>query len=489
MNPLDFSKQLVALIRGTVGEALATVNTKLTTQEQRLSVLETRPLPVDGKAGNDGADGTNGKDGVDAPAPTDDQVHKALLGVNGLPNVIAKAVQDHLDHSPVPAGKDGKDGSDGKDAPEPTVALVREALLTAPELPGLLAATVQTHLKANPVPAGKDGMDGDDGLPGEPGEPGKDAPAPTAETVKEALLGAPSLLADAVALHLTAYPPPGGKDGAAGDDGKDAPAPTAETVRLALATQPELLAGAVATHMADRMPRDGKDAPEPTQELVLQTLLANPTYLASAVDQYMKANPVTVPKDGVDGKDADMDQVQHMIQNMVGVELPAVANAAIEHHFKEHPIPAPKDGTSVALDDVVDQLKGMQALWALDFERRAMELFHNVVGKMQAPRDGKDGTHGKDGLGFDDLAMEYDGQRMVKFVFARGDQRKEFNLRVPAIIHRGIYKKDAQYEEGDCVTWGGSMWLAKGTTLDQQPGTNGSWQLVVKRGNDGKDAK
>jgi integrin beta 3 len=330
-----------------------------------------------------------------------------------------------------PAPADGKDGQDGQDAPAPTIDQLREALLDAPELPDLLAATVATHLEANPVPAGKDGEDGEDG------KDGQDAPAPTPEVVAAALAHDPTLLAMAVQEHLTANPPAAGQDGADGEDGEDAPAPTAETVAAALAAQPDLLAGAVAAYMEEHPPRDGQDGKDAQPEVVQQW-----------VDEYLKANPPPAGKDGERGQ----------------------------------------DGTSVTLDEVVEKLDSMQATWALDFERRAMELFHNVVSKMQAPRDGKDGRDGVDGLGFDDLTMEYDGERTVKFVFARGEQRKEFPMRVPAIIHRGIYKKDAKYEDGDLVTWGGSMWLAKSETEGKQPGTHASWQLVVKHGRDGKDA-
>ena len=55
----------------------------------------------------------------------------------------------------------------------------------------------------------------------------------------------------------------------------------------------------------------------------------------------------------------------------------------------------------------------------------------------------------------------------------------------PVQIHRGIFQPDTGYEQGDCVTFGGSTWLATRET-SARPETDDSWRLVVKRGRDGK---
>jgi hypothetical protein len=71
--------------------------------------------------------------------------------------------------------------------------------------------------------------------------------------------------------------------------------------------------------------------------------------------------------------------------------------------------------------------------------------------------------------------------------FARGDVSKEFRLTMPVVIDRGVYQSGKQYEQGDAVTWGGSMWIAKEAT-EAKPDSGEGWRLAVKRGRDGKDA-
>jgi integrin beta 3 len=101
---------------------------------------------------------------------------------------------------------------------------------------------------------------------------------------------------------------------------------------------------------------------------------------------------------------------------------------------------------------------------------------------------GASGQDGIDGLGFDDLRLEYDGERGLRLVFERGEEVREHRFTVPALIDRGVWKA-GQFETGDVVSQGGSLWIAQRTT-DKQPGhDNSDWRLSVKRGRDGKDGK
>lgn len=101
-------------------------------------------------------------------------------------------------------------------------------------------------------------------------------------------------------------------------------------------------------------------------------------------------------------------------------------------------------------------------------------------------KDGRDGVDGKDGLGFDGLEMLHDGERGFTFRFARGEQVKEFAFTVPIVLDRGVYKAGGDYERGDAVTWGGSLWIAQNETKEK-PGEGSGWRLAVKKGRDGKD--
>lgn len=99
-----------------------------------------------------------------------------------------------------------------------------------------------------------------------------------------------------------------------------------------------------------------------------------------------------------------------------------------------------------------------------------------------------EGPPGRDGFGFDDLEVIHDGERAFKFVFTRGDAVKEFAFTLPVVLDRGVYKDDAEYEAGDCVSSGGSLWIAQGTTKER-PGTSEAWRLSVKKGRDGRDGE
>jgi hypothetical protein len=147
-------------------------------------------------------------------------------------------------------------------------------------------------------------------------------------------------------------------------------------------------------------------------------------------------------------------------------------------------LPVPQDGKSVTVADVEPLLAQWHAAWELDFERRAQGVLERAVDRMPKPRDGRDGI---DGLGFDDVTMEFDGERALAVVFQRGEQVKRFEITLPTIIDRGVYRPDAGYVKHDGVTFGGSFWIAQ----KDQPGKpgegNDGWRLAVKRGRDGRD--
>lgn len=106
--------------------------------------------------------------------------------------------------------------------------------------------------------------------------------------------------------------------------------------------------------------------------------------------------------------------------------------------------------------------------------------------------DGRNGLNGKDGidaLGFDDIAVEHDGERGFTFKFVRGEQVKLFGpFTVPLMIHRGVYQSGKAYDYQDVATFGGSQWVCMQPTTTAKPGDpNSGWLLVVKHGRDGKD--
>ncbi|HKQ22892.1 MAG TPA: hypothetical protein VJT81_00435 [Burkholderiales bacterium] len=58
----------------------------------------------------------------------------------------------------------------------------------------------------------------------------------------------------------------------------------------------------------------------------------------------------------------------------------------------------------------------------------------------------------------------------------------------PVLKYAGVYSADAEYQRGEFVTHCGSLWHCW-TKTREVPGTSDSWQLAVKRGAPGKDAR
>lgn len=61
---------------------------------------------------------------------------------------------------------------------------------------------------------------------------------------------------------------------------------------------------------------------------------------------------------------------------------------------------------------------------------------------------------------------------------------------MPGICYRGVWSADAEYQHGDVVTLKGSMWFCKQSTAARpEDSQSSSWQLCVKAGRDGRDAR
>jgi integrin beta 3 len=101
--------------------------------------------------------------------------------------------------------------------------------------------------------------------------------------------------------------------------------------------------------------------------------------------------------------------------------------------------------------------------------------------------DGAKGLNGQDGLGFDDLAVLHDGERGVTFRFIKGAAVREFTVTLPALIYRGVYTEGKTYDLGDVTTWAGSSWHCQKATMSKPGEGSDGWQLMTKRGRDGKD--
>lgn len=215
-----------------------------------------------------------------------------------------------------------------------------------------------------------------------------------------------------------------------------------ERVRSAVAAipQPELpdvtamVADAVAAIPA---PENGKDA--------------DPAVIKAMVDEAVAAVPPAPA-----GKDADP------------AELQAVKEAIAELRGWKDAVRIPeaihgKDGRSIVTARVNDD--GELVLKYSDGDTQNL-------GRIK----------GQDAFEIDALAVEYDGERSFSIGWPDG-RKVVFDLPVP--IYRGVWKEGA-YKRGDTVTWGGSQFTAVRDT-EAKPEMDGSWQLSVKRGRDGRE--
>lgn len=143
------------------------------------------------------------------------------------------------------------------------------------------------------------------------------------------------------------------------------------------------------------------------------------------------------------------------------------------------------DGKNATLEEMEQVSRRLFSVWALDFERHAQEVLQRAIDKMPIPKDGKDGTNGRDALDIEDLEGSIDGKRLL-LSFRRGQFKKDLSLPFPIFDDRGIYRSGESYSRLDGVTHGGSFWLAQVDNPTEKPGTGEQWRLAVKRGADGK---
>ena len=64
----------------------------------------------------------------------------------------------------------------------------------------------------------------------------------------------------------------------------------------------------------------------------------------------------------------------------------------------------------------------------------------------------------------------------------------EINVRTWADYHQRTFERGASYKKGALVAWDSSTWIAMADTA-AVPGTSPDWQMIAKRGRDGRDRK
>jgi hypothetical protein len=315
-----------------------------------------------------------------------------------------------------------------------------------------LAASV---LEGLPIPKdGKDGAPGIDGKAGADGAAGKDGVDGKSVTVDEVLPVLQAELKSLVAAIPAAANGVNGKDGAPGRDGTDGKSVTVDEVLPVLQAELKSLVAAIpaaanGVNGKDGAPgRDGTDGKSVSADEVLPVLRVELKELVAALP---------LPKDGANGKDG--------APGRDGV-----------------------DGKSLTAEETQQLLATVNeatfAKWALDFERRAMDMMERAIDRIPKPANGKDG---RDGFGFEDVVVEHDGGGLVTVRFVRGEETKEFSIRLPVFIDRGVFREEVKdYMQGNGVTFGGSFYIAQKDSPQGKPGISSDWRLAVKKGRDGR---
>ncbi|MCE1523694.1 phage gp6-like head-tail connector protein [Enterobacter hormaechei] len=237
----------------------------------------------------------------------------------------------------------------------------------------------------------------------------------------------------------------------------------------------------------------------------------------------------------------EVSDVSKMVAEAVSaIELPkapelpdfsqSIADAA-ESAVKQalESLPKPKDGKSVSAEDLrplVEEVVAASLPEPIDFEK----LTEDVAAKIPSPESGADGrdalaieiepfidekksyprgtyathngglwrshekTYGMRGWecivdGVSAVDIQQDNERSFSITLERASGALEVkSFDVPVTIYRDVFKAGTEYQPGDTVTWGGSMWHCNEPTTDK-PGETGSkgWTLAVKKGRDLRD--
>ncbi|WP_343711193.1 phage gp6-like head-tail connector protein [Kosakonia radicincitans] len=290
-----------------------------------------------------------------------------------------------------------------------------------------------------------------------------------------------------------------------------------------------------------------KDAPEPDFSALVSAAVATiPSPELPALPDFssMVQEAVSALPPPQDGKSITADDVRPMLQEMVDKAvgaIPAPENGrdydpeVLAQAVKEavdvavSDIPVPQDGKSLTPEDVRPMLNELVTA-SMPVLPDVKTLVSEAVAALPAAEPGRDGrdalaleilpfideeksyprgyyathngglwrsyekTHGMRGWecvvdGVARVEIERADQRRFTLTVNRASGSSETrSFDVPVMLYRGVFKSGSEYQPGDTVTWGGSLWHCDEPTKDK-PGETGSkgWTLAAKRGRDGRD--
>ncbi len=104
-------------------------------------------------------------------------------------------------------------------------------------------------------------------------------------------------------------------------------------------------------------------------------------------------------------------------------------------------------------------------------------------------KQGLIGPAGRDGFGFDDMDVLYDGKRTFTLKWSKGEHVVTKSFRMPVTIDAGVWKEGIEYQAGDSVTFRGHIWVAQKDTSVQPDTSPTDWRMQMRKPRDGRDGK
>ncbi|TGB74136.1 phage portal protein [Escherichia sp. E4694] len=201
----------------------------------------------------------------------------------------------------------------------------------------------------------------------------------------------------------------------------------------------------------------------------------------SAVKQALESLPK--PKDG---KSVSAEDLRSLVEEVVSASLPEPVDVEklAEDVAANIQVPEPgsdgKDALSIELEPFIDETKSYP---------RGTYATHN--GGLWRSHEKTHGMRGWECIvdGVSNVDIKQDKQRTFSISLERASGAVEVkSFDIPVTIYRDVFKAGTEYQPGDTVTWGGSMWHCSEPTTDK-PGETGSkgWTLAVKKGRDLRD--
>lgn len=141
-----------------------------------------------------------------------------------------------------------------------------------------------------------------------------------------------------------------------------------------------------------------------------------------------------------------------------------------------------KDGIAPSAEDVAACFERRFSEFLLAGERRIYEMADKAIDRMPRAKDGIDG------IGWDAMSVEFDGERTVTLVFDKGEEQFTYPVTFPLVIDKGFWKDGTQASQGDGYTFGGSYWIAQKATDTKPEVGNDDWRIAVRKGRDAKSS-